>query len=43
MRDRLHGTPRLNVPQRAIATGTAGYRDPGELGLPSLLSMPFGE
>jgi sterol desaturase/sphingolipid hydroxylase (fatty acid hydroxylase superfamily) len=41
--DRLHGTLRVDVPQRAIAIGTAGYRDPGELGLPALLAMPFGE
>ena len=30
------------VPQRAIAVGTAGYRDPCELGLPALIAMPFG-
>jgi sterol desaturase/sphingolipid hydroxylase (fatty acid hydroxylase superfamily) len=40
--DWLHGTLRLDVPQRAIAIGTAGYRDPDELGLPALLAMPFG-
>jgi sterol desaturase/sphingolipid hydroxylase (fatty acid hydroxylase superfamily) len=41
--DWLHGTLRLDVPQRAIAIGTAGYRDPRELALPALLAMPFGE
>jgi sterol desaturase/sphingolipid hydroxylase (fatty acid hydroxylase superfamily) len=41
--DWLHGTLRLDVPQRAIAIGTAGYRDPRELALPALLAMPFGK
>ena len=41
--DWLHGTLRLDVPQRAIAIGTAGFRDPAELALPELLAMPFGE
>lgn len=39
--DWLHGTLRLDVPQRAIAIGTEGHRDPGELGLPALIAMPF--
>lgn len=41
--DWLHGTLRLDVPQRAIAIGTAGYRDPRELALPALIAMPFGQ
>jgi len=41
--DWLHGTLRRDVPQRAIAIGTAGYRDPDELGLFALIAMPFGE
>jgi sterol desaturase/sphingolipid hydroxylase (fatty acid hydroxylase superfamily) len=41
--DRLHGTLRLDVPQRALTIGTPVYRDPGELTLPKILAMPFGE
>jgi sterol desaturase/sphingolipid hydroxylase (fatty acid hydroxylase superfamily) len=40
--DWLHRTLRRDVPQRAIAIGTAGYRDPRELGLPRLIALPFG-
>ncbi len=39
--DWLHGTLRRDVPQRAITIGTAGYREPRELGLPALIAMPF--
>lgn len=39
--DRLHGTLRLDVPQDAITIGVPAYRDPNELGLTNLLSMPF--
>ena len=41
--DRLHGTLRLDVPQDAIDIGVPAYRDPREVGLASILSMPFGE
>jgi sterol desaturase/sphingolipid hydroxylase (fatty acid hydroxylase superfamily) len=41
--DRLHGTLRLDVPQAALDIGVPAYRDPRELGLADLLSMPFGE
>lgn len=40
--DRLHGTLRLNVPQNDITIGVAGYQDPEQLGLGSILEMPFG-
>jgi sterol desaturase/sphingolipid hydroxylase (fatty acid hydroxylase superfamily) len=40
--DWLHRTLRLDVPQPAIAIGTAGYRDPRELGFSALIAMPFG-
>ena len=40
--DRLHGTLRTNIPQRAITIGVAAYRDPRELTLPKVLAMPFG-
>jgi len=39
--DRLHGTLRLDVPQDAITIGVPAYREPNELGLINLLSMPF--
>jgi sterol desaturase/sphingolipid hydroxylase (fatty acid hydroxylase superfamily) len=41
--DRLHGTLRLDLPQQPITIGTPGYRDPGELTLPKILAMPFGD
>jgi sterol desaturase/sphingolipid hydroxylase (fatty acid hydroxylase superfamily) len=41
--DWLHGTLRLNVPQDAITVGVPAYRDPAEVTLPHVLSMPFGE
>jgi sterol desaturase/sphingolipid hydroxylase (fatty acid hydroxylase superfamily) len=41
--DWLHGTLRRDVPQQAITIGVPGYRDPGELTLPKVLAMPFGE
>jgi len=41
--DRLHGTLRQEVPQSAIIIGVPAYRDPGELTLPNLLALPFGE
>jgi sterol desaturase/sphingolipid hydroxylase (fatty acid hydroxylase superfamily) len=41
--DWLHGTLRLDVPQDAITIGVPAYRNPGELTLPKILAMPFGE
>lgn len=41
--DRLHGTLRPDAPRDAAGTGVPAYRDPRELGLADLLSMPFGE
>ena len=40
--DRLHGTLRLDVPQAEVDIGVPAYRDPRELGLAQILSMPFG-
>jgi sterol desaturase/sphingolipid hydroxylase (fatty acid hydroxylase superfamily) len=39
--DRLHGTLKLNVPQREIMIGVPAYRDPGEVRLAKILVMPF--
>jgi sterol desaturase/sphingolipid hydroxylase (fatty acid hydroxylase superfamily) len=39
--DRLHGTLRRDVPQRAIAIGVPAWRRPEELTLGRLLAMPF--
>jgi sterol desaturase/sphingolipid hydroxylase (fatty acid hydroxylase superfamily) len=41
--DRLHGTLRLDVPQGAIDIGVPAYREPREVGLASMLALPFGE
>ncbi|HEX8336525.1 MAG TPA: sterol desaturase family protein, partial [Pyrinomonadaceae bacterium] len=41
--DRLHGTLRLDVPQAGIDIGVPAYRDPREVGLASMLALPFGE
>ena len=41
--DRLHGTLRLDVPQDAIDIGVPAYREPSEVGLASMLALPFGE
>jgi sterol desaturase/sphingolipid hydroxylase (fatty acid hydroxylase superfamily) len=41
--DFLHGTLRLNVPQRAITIGVPAYRDPAEVTLPHVLTLPFEE
>jgi sterol desaturase/sphingolipid hydroxylase (fatty acid hydroxylase superfamily) len=41
--DWLHGTLRLDVPQDAIVIGVPAYRDPSEVGLASMLALPFGE
>lgn len=39
--DRLHGTLRLNVPQGAISIGVPAYREPSEVALPRILTLPF--
>jgi sterol desaturase/sphingolipid hydroxylase (fatty acid hydroxylase superfamily) len=39
--DRLHGTLRLDLPERAIDIGVPAYRDANELGLTRLVEMPF--
>jgi sterol desaturase/sphingolipid hydroxylase (fatty acid hydroxylase superfamily) len=41
--DWLHGTLKLNVPQGEIIIGVPAYREPSEVGLAKILSMPFGE
>ena len=41
--DWLHGTLRLDVPQDAVVIGVPAYRDAGEVTLPKILAMPFGE
>ena len=41
--DRLHGTLRLDVSQDAIDIGVPAYREPREVGLASMLALPFGE
>lgn len=39
--DRLHGTIRLNIPQKDIIIGIPSYQDPSELTIWNLLIMPF--
>ena len=39
--DHLHGTFRLDVPQREIRIGVPGYRDPADTRLGASLAMPF--
>ena len=39
--DRLHGTFRMDVPQRWIEIGVPAYRDPREVRLGPSLAMPF--
>lgn len=39
--DRLHGTLRLNVPQREITIGVPAYRRPEDVELLKILPMPF--
>jgi sterol desaturase/sphingolipid hydroxylase (fatty acid hydroxylase superfamily) len=39
--DWLHGTLRLNVPQREIAIGVAAYRSPEDVTLRESLELPF--
>ena len=39
--DFVHGSLRLNVPQRALDIGVPAYRDPGDVTLGSMLALPF--
>lgn len=40
--DWLHGTLRLDAPQDEIEIGVPAYREPREVGLTEILTMPFG-
>jgi sterol desaturase/sphingolipid hydroxylase (fatty acid hydroxylase superfamily) len=40
--DRLHGTRRAGGLDGTLAIGLPAYRDPGELGVGQLLTLPFG-
>ncbi len=39
--DWLHGTLRLNVPQRAITIGVPAFQDPADVTLPKMIALPF--
>jgi sterol desaturase/sphingolipid hydroxylase (fatty acid hydroxylase superfamily) len=39
--DRMHGTLKLNVPQREITIGIPAFRQPGEVTLPKMVELPF--
>lgn len=39
--DWLHGTLRLNIPQRRVTIGIPAYRNPDDVKLPRLVRMPF--
>ena len=39
--DWLHGTLRLNVPQRAITIGVPAFQDPDDVTLPKMVALPF--
>ena len=39
--DWLHGTLKLNVPQREITIGLPAFRDPNEVTLPKMVALPF--
>lgn len=41
--DWLHGTLKLDIPQKEVTIGVAAYRDPCEVTLPKLIQMPFAE
>jgi sterol desaturase/sphingolipid hydroxylase (fatty acid hydroxylase superfamily) len=41
--DWLHGTLKLDIPQKAVTIGVAAYRDASEVTLPKLVEMPFVE
>ncbi len=40
--DRLHGTLRLNVPQRDVIVGVPAYLDPEDVTLKKSIELPFG-
>jgi sterol desaturase/sphingolipid hydroxylase (fatty acid hydroxylase superfamily) len=39
--DWLHGTLKLNVPQREITIGVPAFRDPDDVTLPKMVALPF--
>jgi sterol desaturase/sphingolipid hydroxylase (fatty acid hydroxylase superfamily) len=39
--DWLHGTLKLNVPQREITIGVPAFRDPSDVTLPKMVALPF--
>jgi sterol desaturase/sphingolipid hydroxylase (fatty acid hydroxylase superfamily) len=39
--DWLHGTLKLNVPQREITIGVPAFQDPGDVTLPKMVALPF--
>jgi sterol desaturase/sphingolipid hydroxylase (fatty acid hydroxylase superfamily) len=39
--DRLHGTLRLNIPQREIKIGVPAWRTPDSVTLPDIVALPF--
>jgi sterol desaturase/sphingolipid hydroxylase (fatty acid hydroxylase superfamily) len=39
--DWLHGTLKLNVPQREITIGLPAFRGPDEVTLPKMVALPF--
>jgi sterol desaturase/sphingolipid hydroxylase (fatty acid hydroxylase superfamily) len=39
--DWLHGTLRLNVPQREITIGVPAFSDPADVTLPQMVALPF--
>jgi sterol desaturase/sphingolipid hydroxylase (fatty acid hydroxylase superfamily) len=39
--DWLHGTLRLNVPQRAITIGVPAFQDPADVTLAKMIALPF--
>lgn len=41
--DWLHGTLRLNIPQRSIVAGVPAFENPSSVTLPKLMTMPFAE
>ena len=41
--DRLHRTLNLSVPQSDVTIGVPAYREPGQVTLPRILAMPFGD
>lgn len=41
--DWLHGTLQLNIPQEKITIGVPAYKDPSDVTLPKILTLPFRE